>query len=196
MANIVGRGPFPASPALHAADVPLTAGFQTSISLSFDTRAHPQEVSSMAFLRRHLKPIVLATSCAAIGAGASVIATAGAAGTGSQAARTQSKHARLGVRRALGRAVHGDLVLATRTGFANATFDRGFVLSVNGQQLTLREGTRRATYKTLTLTIPASARVRDNGRRAKLGQLKQGQRALVLHGPKQAVVIARDARTG
>jgi hypothetical protein len=84
-------------------------------------------------------------------------------------------------------------VIATKTGFANVTLDRGFVQSLSGQQLTLREGTKTATYKTVTLTIPADARVRDNGHQATLADVKQGQHVLVLQGPKRTLVVARDA---
>jgi hypothetical protein len=94
-------------------------------------------------------------------------------------------------RRLLGRAVHGDLVLAGKSGFQTVTFDRGFVQSVSGQQLTINEGTKKATYKTITLTIPADARVRDDGTKSTLGSLKPGQHVLVVQGPKRTLVIAR-----
>ncbi len=145
----------------------------------------------MTFLQRHLKLIGVAASCAAIGAGASAIASAGAA-TSANAPR--HSHARHGLARVLARAVHEDLVVATKTGFKTLTVDRGFVLSVSGQQLTLREGTKRATYKTLTLTIPADARVRDDRRKATLGDLKSGQRVIGVQGLKRAVVSAHDVR--
>ena len=74
---------------------------------------------------------------------------------------------------------------ATRNGFATVTFNRGFVQSVNGRQLTIREGTKAATYKTVTPTIPSSAKVRDNGESASLSQLTQGQRVGVVQGPKR-----------
>ncbi len=149
----------------------------------------------MAWIRRHLKVIGVAAGCAAIGAGASAIASAGAA-TSSSAQATQAKvHPGPGVgRRLLGRAVHGDVVVATKSGFSTVTFDRGFVQSVSAQQLTLREGTKTKTYQTVTLTIPANARVRDNGRLAALSALTVGQRVLVLQGPKRTVVRAHDVR--
>jgi hypothetical protein len=148
----------------------------------------------MKFVRTHYKLIGVAASCAALGAGASAITSAGAAGTSARASRGQAARARPGVRRALRRTVHADVVVPTKTGFATVTVDRGFVQSVNGQQLTLREGTKTTTYKTLTLTIPAGAVVRDNAHKGTLPDVKAGQRALVLHGPKRTLVIARDAR--
>jgi hypothetical protein len=151
----------------------------------------------MSLMRTHAKLIGVAASCAALGAGASAIASAGAATSSPAQSVSGAKaghHRGLGARRLLGRAVHGDVVVATKTGFVTITFDRGFVQSVSGQQLTLREGTKTHTYKTVTLTIPAGARVRDNGRRATLGALKPGQRALVLQGVKRTTVIAHNAR--
>jgi hypothetical protein len=87
--------------------------------------------------------------------------------------------------------VHADVVVATKTGFATATFDRGFVDSVSGQQLTLREGIGARTYKTLTLTIPTNATVRNDGANAGLDSLRQGERVLVWQGPKRTAVVAR-----
>jgi hypothetical protein len=101
----------------------------------------------------------------------------------------------MGVRRALRHAVHGDLQVATKTGFVTVSFDRGVVKSVNGQQLTLTEG-RGSTTKTVTLTIPSSARVRDNGHKSTLANVTAGQRAVVVQAPKRTVVIARTHRGG
>ena len=81
------------------------------------------------------------------------------------------------------RAVHADVVVATKSGFATVTIDRGVVQSVSGQQLTIREGTKKATYKTVTLTIPSSAKVRDNRRASTLSALTAGQRASVVQAP-------------
>jgi hypothetical protein len=149
----------------------------------------------MSLLRRHLRLITVAAGCTALGAGAGAIASAGAA-TGTPAkpsarSAVRRQHGRAAV---LARAVHAQVVLATRAGFATATFDRGFVQSVSGRQLTLREGTKTRTYKTVTLTIPANARVRDNGKPASLGALTSGQRVLVWQRPNRTAVTARTPR--
>lgn len=152
-------------------------------------------------LRRYWKLGVVGISCAAIGVSASAIASAGAASSSSQAGATASASAKhkgagaLSRRRLLKRAVHGEFVVPTKSGFVTVTLDRGVVQSVNGQQLTLTEGTK-VTHRTVTLTIPAGARVRDNGKSATLADLKSGQRVLVVHGPKRTLVIARDKRVG
>jgi hypothetical protein len=172
------------------------------------TKTEPRE-ALMTFIRKHMKLLTVGALCAAAGGGAGAIATAGAAGTstvgtstagtstaGTNTAAAAAAHAVAAprARRALARhTVQGDLIVATRNGFATVTVNRGFVQSANGQQLTIREGTKKATYKTVTLTIPASAKVRDNGQSASLSQLSAGQRVGVVQGPKRTWVIARDA---
>ena len=143
----------------------------------------------MTYLRKHLKLVTVAAVCVVIGAAGSAIATAGAAGSGS----TTAKPARVrgaGVRALERRAVHANAVVATKSGFATVTVDRGFVRSVDGQQLTIREGTKKATYKTVTLTIPAGAHIRDNRQVATISALKSGQRVIVVQAPKRTFVFA------
>ena len=151
----------------------------------------------MTPIRRHARLLTVGASCAALGAGASAIASAGAA-TGhsshAAAARTATRAGHGGLRRFAARAVQGSLVVHTKTGFATVTFDRGRVDSVSGQRLTLTEGTPKASYRTVEVTVPASAIVRDNGTRTSLAALTPGQRVLVLTGPRHTRVIARTPR--
>ncbi len=158
----------------------------------------------MTYLRKHLKLVTVAAACVAIGAAGSAIATAGAASTGttttssSGASSTNAKTARArgaGVRALERRTVQANVVVATKTGFATVTIDRGFVQSVSGQQLTIREGTKKATYKTVTLTIPSNAKVRDNRQASTLSALTAGQRVAVVQAPQRTWVIARSAPT-
>jgi hypothetical protein len=150
----------------------------------------------MSFIPKHFKLLIVAASCALIGAGAGVIASAGAS-TSSSTATATAHPARgwLRDRHLVRRAVHVDLVVATKSGLVTVTFDRGVVQSLNGQQLRVTEGTKTQTYKTVTLTIRSGARVRDNGGQATLADVKTGQRVLVIQGPKQTYVIARTPRT-
>jgi hypothetical protein len=158
----------------------------------------------MNSLRKHSRLLAVAVACLAIGAGASAIASAGAASrTHTQVPLRQLRYgrgfARLraeGLRLVAGRAVHGDLVVWTRKGFVTVTFDRGSVSNVSGQQLTISEGTAKATYKQVTLTIPVTARVRDNGQQTTLSQLKQGQRVIVVQAPNRTFVIAHTRYAG
>jgi hypothetical protein len=150
----------------------------------------------VTYLRKHMKLVLVAAACVTIGAAGSAIATAGAAGTSSTATTTatatKTSHARGLLAR---RAVQGAVVVATKNGFETVSLSRGFVQSVSGQQLTIREGTRKATYKTVTLTIPSNAVVRDNRQPSKLSSLAGGQRVSVVQGPKRTLVVARTVKT-
>lgn len=149
----------------------------------------------MSFVKRHARVLAVAVGCLGVGAGASAIASAGASTptTKAPAAKAQTV-ARRGLARRLRRAVHGDLVVHTRKGFVTVAFDRGFVQSVSGNTLTVREGTKKATYKTVTLTIPSSARVRNNGTRSSLSSLKPGEHVGVFHGPVRTLVVAHTVK--
>jgi hypothetical protein len=148
--------------------------------------------------RGHLKLIGVALSCVAIGVGISAVTSAGAASHPAGKTAATGRHAgrhpflrRHATRALLRRGVHGELVVATKSGFATVTFDRGTVQSVSGRELTLRDGTKAKTYKTVTLTIPSAARVRVNHAAGKLSQVTAGMRAIVVQGPKRTLVIAR-----
>ncbi len=155
----------------------------------------------MSFLRSHARLLAVAVSCLALGAGASVIANAGAATSTSKrqspAAKTAKAHprARLAeLRRAVRGAVHADVVVHTKSGFKTLTVDRGFVASVSGNTLTLREATRKATYRTVSITVPSGARIRNRGQAAALTALTPGEHVLVLQGLARTWVVARAAR--
>jgi hypothetical protein len=154
----------------------------------------------MSFVSKHAKLLITAVCCLALGAGASAIATAGASTSshaGASRAQARLAGARAGVLRRLARrTVHANLVVATRTGFANVTLDRGKVDSVSGRQLTLTEGTKANSYKTLTLTIPPGARIRDNRQLAAMSAIKPGQRVIVLQAPRRTFVFAHTPRSG
>lgn len=154
----------------------------------------------MSKLRRHSRTLVIAVCCVAVGAAASAIAVAGAATGASKHRGAAGASARLAhgasLHRLAARAVQGSAVLHTKQGFATVTFERGAVDSVSGQQLRITEGTPKATYKTVTLTIPSAAHVRDNRQPASLSSLQTGQRVLVLQAPRGTFVIAHTARAG
>jgi hypothetical protein len=96
---------------------------------------------------------------------------------------------------AAGPPVHSDAVVPNeKGGFDTITMDRGRFSSLSGDQLTITEGSKTATYKTVTLTIPSDATVRRNGEAAKLSDLKAGDTVLVVQGPKGTTVAAHDAQ--
>jgi hypothetical protein len=158
----------------------------------------------MSHILKHSRLLMVAVCCVAVGAAASVIAGAGAATSTKAAistkaaagakARRADKAKQGSLRRIARRTVHGDFVVHTKAGFVTVTVDRGVVDSVSGQQLKIAEGTPKATYKTVTLTIPADARVRDDKQKASLSSVKAGQRVLVVSAPKRTLVIARTPR--
>ena len=160
----------------------------------------------MSSIRKHWRLLLVAVCCVALGAGVSAIASAGAATSttsGATSATGGTSHpaagrarVRAGGLRRLTRAVQGSAVVRTQDGFATITFARGKVDAVNGNQLTIAEGTRMATYKTVTVTIPTNAVVRDNRHEATLSDVKAGQRVLVLTAPQRTYVIARTPKAG
>jgi hypothetical protein len=140
----------------------------------------------MHFSRQTLLRLGSVTAVLTTGAvgGSALLGSAGAApATGRQGV----------TRAALRRAVHVQAVVPVAGGgFHTLTLDRGFVQSVSGSELTLREGTRSATDRMLTLAVPANAVVRVNGRLATLSALRPGQHVAVLQGTPRAHVIAQD----
>ena len=163
------------------------------------TKANTSEVHhTMSSIRRHSRLLVIAVCCVALGAGASIIASAGAATKNSgHTAGAHAKHGKQGgsLKRFASHAVQGSVVVHSKKGFVTISFERGKVDSVNGQQLVITEGTPKASYKTVTLTIPANAVVRDNHQKTTLSDLKSGQRVAVVTAPKRTIVVARTPRT-
>lgn len=146
--------------------------------------------------RNLIRTSAVGLTCAAVGAGAGVIGSASGASSASGPARAHSArhtHSAGGGLRALRRAVHVDAVVPGTGGtFKTVTYDRGVLQSVSANQLTLREGTKQATYRSITLTIPGGATVRLDRAPAQLSQLRAGDRVRVLAGPKRTLVTASD----
>jgi hypothetical protein len=139
-------------------------------------------------------------ACAALGAAGAYVGNAASTPSTSSAAPANAKQARPnGQRRGplgrLRRAVHADLVVATKGGkFVNVTVDRGIVEKVEGNSLTLKEGTKNATYKTMTIDLPSNAVVRIKRKPGKLADVKAGQHAMVVRGPQRTAVIVRNTK--
>lgn len=134
---------------------------------------------------------------AALGAAGAYIGDAASSPSATSAASAKSSKAhpngqRRGPLRRLRRAVHADLVVPTKNGqFVNVTLDRGTVQQVGEHSITLKEGTKTATYKTVTLNLPSNVAVRIKRKPAKLSDVKAGQHAIVVHGPKRTLVAVR-----
>ena len=143
---------------------------------------------------------LVAGACVLVGAAGGIAGSAAAPSQNTQTT-TNGKHER-GFHRdghrgfmGGGPAVHGELVVPNQAGngFETVTLDNGTVKSVNGDQLTITEGTKSATYKDATLTIPSGAKVQRNFADAQLSDLKAGDRVHVSSSPEQTVVFAVDA---
>lgn len=154
-----------------------------------------------AFITRHSRSLVVGLSCAGLATGAGAIASAGAAtghltghaGAAHQAGPRQGPPPPAGL---AGQAIHGQVVVPTKTGFATVTFDRGVVKSVDGQQLQITEGTKTDTYQTVTVTIPADAIVRNDGNTTTLANITTGEHVTVIQGPKTCVLAGSGAPSG
>lgn len=140
--------------------------------------------------------VTVAVAAIGVGVGASLLGSAAASPTSTQPSSGTVTNQPAGQRallRPLRRAVHAEAIVPVAGGgFVTVTLDRGVVQSVSGSQLTLSEGTRKATYKKVTLTIPANATVRDNRVPSQLSSIKPGQVAIVVQGPKHTRVVAHD----
>ena len=96
-----------------------------------------------------------------------------------------------------GGAVHSVSVVADKAGtsFITLTSDRGTVQSVDDSAGTIApvEGTKSATYKTVTLTIPGEATVTLDGKTAKLSEVAAGDRVSVDSSSEGTTVLATDS---
>lgn len=154
--------------------------------------------------KRFQTAIAVGAVCATGGVIAGIAGSAAAPSSSKSSTTAQSNAGpkrwapgRRGLRHRLGGPpIHGEFVVPNQagTGFDTVKMDNGKVKSVSGDQLTITEGTDKATYKTVTLTIPSNARVRRNWSSAKLSDLQPGDRVHVLVGPRGTFVGANDAK--
>lgn len=91
--------------------------------------------------------------------------------------------------------LHSEMVVPNKAGdgFITVTMDDGKVNSVSGNQLTITEGTEKATYKTVTLDIPSDATVVRDGDKSQLSDLKEGDQVHVSQSPEGSFVFATDS---
>ena len=142
---------------------------------------------------------LVAGACALAGAAGGIAGSAAAPsqGTNTTTNGKQERGPHFGMRMGVGGgpAVHAELVVPNRdgNGFETVTLDNGTVKSVDGDQLTITEGTQSATYKDVTLTIPSGAKVQRNFADAQLSDLKAGDRVHVSSSPEGTSVFAVDA---
>jgi hypothetical protein len=138
---------------------------------------------------RLMKGGAIAVACAIVGAVAGIAGSAAAPAHKAQAPSGTPLRATLG-----GPPVHSETVVPNQSnGFDTITMDRGSFRSLSGNQLTITEGTKTATYKVVNLTIPANATVRRNGASAALTDIKAGDEVTVLQTANGTFVNAEDA---
>jgi hypothetical protein len=155
-----------------------------------------------------MRTAAVGATCALVGAGAGI---AGSSASTNHPTKGRMGHAaRTGVIRsgmamgpafaigvpgdAAGPPVHSESVVPNeKGGFDTVTMDRGTFSSLSGEQLTITEGTKSATYKTVTLTIPSDATVYRNGEKAALSDIKSGDTVTVMQSQSGTVVNAFDA---
>lgn len=94
-------------------------------------------------------------------------------------------------------AVHSVSVVPDKAGtsFVTLTTDRGTVKSVDsaGATITIAEGTKSATYKTLTLNVPSGAKVIRDGKTASLAEIKAEDNVSVSSSTEGTTVFAMDS---
>ncbi|HUA73882.1 MAG TPA: hypothetical protein VL988_03915 [Solirubrobacteraceae bacterium] len=96
-----------------------------------------------------------------------------------------------------GGAVHSVAVVPNKAGtsFVTVTSDRGKAQSVdaNSGAITIAEGTKSATYKTVTLTIGSEATVMLDGKKASLAEIKAEDDVSVSSSSEGTTVFATDS---
>lgn len=94
-------------------------------------------------------------------------------------------------------AVHSESVVLNKagTGYITVTADSGTVKSVEASsgKLTIAEGTKTVTYKTVTLTIGSEAKVTLDGKSSSLEKLAEGDHVMVRSSSEGAYVMASDS---
>ena len=150
-------------------------------------------------IRPAAKTVAVAALCATVAAAAGIAGssakTSTKKGTNSSTQSGTPAHPLMRMKM-LGGPVHAEVVVLNKAGTAwiTMTEDNGTVSSVSGDQLVITEGTKAVPYKTVTLTIPADAKVIRNGKTAKLSDFVSGDHVHVMQSSEGTVVIGGDEK--
>jgi hypothetical protein len=155
-----------------------------------------------------IRTTAVGATCALIGAAAGIAGSSASTnhttkGRVAHAARTRGIKAGMAIGPGFAIGIPGDrtgppvhsesVVPNEKGGFETVTMDRGTFSALSGEQLTIAEGTKSATYKTVTLTIPSDATVYRNGEKASLADIKSGDTVTVVQSASGTEVNAFDA---
>ena len=145
--------------------------------------------------RKWIGAIAVATTCALAGA-AGGIASSGAAGTGTISGTSTGSHlgGGPGGPGGDGMSIHSESVQLNQAGtaFITVTRDQGTVTAISGSDLTLKEGTRTVTYKTVTVTVASGATVTRNDETAALADIEVGDTVSISQSSDGSQVRAYD----
>jgi hypothetical protein len=148
---------------------------------------------------RFIRTAAIGALCAVVGTGAGIAGSSGASSSKSSSESARASHAGRPAgpfRLAGGPPVHSEAVVPNKAGdkFITVTTDAGTVKSVSGDQLTITEGTKKLTYKDVTLTVSSDATVYRNGAKAALSDLQAGDHVMVSKSSEGTYVDAFDSR--
>jgi hypothetical protein len=144
---------------------------------------------------------IAVVACAAVGAAGGIAASAAAPGKPSAGSSTTTTPSARATRppgprhRGPGHAVHAEAVVLNKAGdaFITETIDHGKLKSVSGRDITITEAIGGVTYKDVTITLPAAAKIERNGKTATIDALKAGDRIGVSQSSDGTFVHAADA---
>ena len=120
-------------------------------------------------MTKRVRTAVAVAACTAVGAAGEIAGSTAAPGGGGGPGPRGAK------------AVHVEAVVLNkaRDAFITETLDHGKVKTISGSDITITESARGVTYKDVTITIPAGATIKRNGKTAALSALKVGDRVEV-----------------
>jgi hypothetical protein len=152
--------------------------------------------------RKWIGAIAVAATCALVGA-AGGIASSGAASKSSSSGTTASSAASKkgggpggpgGPHGDGGMSIHSVSVQLDKAGtaFITVTRDQGTVTAISGSDITLKEGTKTVTYKTVDVTVADGATVTRNDATAALTDIKVGDSVSIEQSSDGSQVRAYD----
>jgi hypothetical protein len=147
-----------------------------------------------ATIKTRISAIILC--CALAGGAAALIAGSASARRAviRTAGRLPADHGPWPWQAATGPPVHAVSAVPNQadSGFVTLTIDEGAITGVGAGTISLREGTKQATYGTPSLTIPPGSDITLNGESVSLEKLAVGDSAVVRSSPEGTMVSAWD----